>query len=71
VSERLDIRRSISELLGAMTERHKAHLFEMLGIEPWPGLEQAVEAALDEGADPDDVLTTLLLCMLEVETGNA
>ena len=65
MSEVLDTRRSISEVLGSMTEQHKARWFDLNGVEPGAGFEQAVEAALDDGVDEDDVLASLVEAMAE------
>ena len=61
----LDTRRSISEILAAMTEQHKARWFELNEVEAGPGLEAAIEAALDDGVDAEDVLSSLVEAMME------
>ena len=62
----LDVRRSISEILAAMDEQHKARWFVLNEIEAGPGLDAAIEAALDDGVDAEDVLSSLVEAMMEL-----
>ena len=61
----LDVRRSISEILAEMTEQHKARWFVLNEIEAGPGLDAAIEAALDDGVDAEDVLSSLVEAMMQ------
>ena len=61
----LDVRRSISEILAAMDEQHKARWFVLNEIEAGPGLDAAIEAALDDGVDAEDVLSSLVEAMMQ------
>jgi len=65
MSNPLNVRRSISELLATMTEQHKARWFELNGVESGTGFAGAIEAALDGGADEEDVLASLVEAMVE------
>ena len=67
MSNRLDVRRSISEILDAMTESDKARWFKLNELDAGTGFADAIEAALDDGADPEDVLATLIEAMAEGE----
>ena len=61
----LDVRRSISEILAVMTDRQKARWFELNELDAAPNLRELVEAALDDGVAPEDVLATLVEAMTE------
>jgi len=65
----LDARRSISYLLGAMTEAHKARWFVLNEVDAGPGFGKAIEDALDDGAPAEDVLATLIEAMVEDDDG--
>ena len=61
----LDVRRSISEILAAMTEPQKARWFELNELDAAPNLRELVESALDDGVNAEDVLATLIEAMTE------
>jgi len=65
MTKSLDTRKSISMLLDAMTERDKARWFELNELDASPNLAGLIEAALDDGVDPEDVLATLVEAMTE------
>jgi len=61
----LNVRRSISNIIDQMTEQHKARWFVLNEIEAGPGLDAAIEAALDDGVDAEDVLSSLVEAMMQ------
>ena len=67
MSETLDVRRSISEVLDTMGEEDRVRWFELNSLEPGAGLEEAIEQALDDGVDADDVLASLVEAMMADE----
>ena len=65
MTKSLDTRRSISEILAAMTDRQKARWFELNELDAAPNLRELVEQALDDGVSAEDVLATLVEAMTE------
>jgi hypothetical protein len=61
----MDVRRSISELLGTMDQRQRLRWFELNELEPSSNLAELIESALDDGIDEGNVLASLVEAMTE------